>query len=98
MLLIGAVKQAFEEEDPANHEDEKHHGTRTKSKKHSSSSDKHSQKKKVPEKVYERALFTLDNITVEVILNNDVVSWSTIRNTGKCRCIIDGVSMNHLDV
>lgn len=90
------MKQAFEEEDPANHEDEKHHGTHAKSKKHSSTSDKHSQKKKVPEKVYERALFTLDNITVEVILNNDVVSWSTICNTCKRACVIDRPIMNHI--
>jgi hypothetical protein len=91
------VKQAFEEEDLANQQDEKHRDARTKSKKHSSSSDKHSQKKKVPETVYERALFTLDTITVEIILNNDVISWSTICNTCKCKCAIDiGLSMSHL--
>ena len=86
-----AGKQAFEEEDSANQPDEQQRDPRDKPK-------KHSQKEKVPETTYERSLFTVDNITVEVILNNDVVSWSTICNTSKRNYVIYRLTVSQLYV
>ncbi|CAF4683318.1 unnamed protein product, partial [Rotaria magnacalcarata] len=30
------------------------------------------------DKLYERALFTINSVTVEIILENDTLSWSTV--------------------
>lgn len=33
----------------------------------------------------ERAFFTINDSTVEIILNNDILSWSTLSNEGKLK-------------
>lgn len=44
-----------------------------------------------PDRIYEKALFTINNLTVEVVLENTLLSWSTI--LGESRVEID--SRNH---
>ena len=37
------------------------------------------------DKVYERAFFTVENITVEVVLENEVLHWASVSGNGSFR-------------
>ena len=71
------VKQAYEDDDPTNEDAQTSKKTREKRK---SSTGKRGHRRTESRRKEERGLFTINNITVEVMLRKDTLSWSIVPN------------------
>ena len=71
------VKQAYEDDEPTNEDGQTSKKTRDKRK---SSTGKRSQRRTESRRKEERGLFTINNITVQVILRKDILSWAIVPN------------------
>ena len=71
------MKQAYEDDDPTNEDAQTSKKTREKRK---SSTGKRGHRRTESRRKEERGLFTINNITVEVILRKDTLSWSIVSN------------------
>jgi hypothetical protein len=78
LYFIATVKQAFEDVDEKDQQEK----TPDISDKHDSSLPNPSLDKIELNRSYEKSFFTFNNSTVEVILNNDIISWSTVLGGG----------------